>query len=77
MSTSIKKILLRHLKNLLRVKFHLRGLIQSYKSHPIWKLQPPTLVFYVEDIERQLREIEGGIYEFQLELEVNSIRARV
>ena len=56
------------------MKFHLRDLIQSCKSHPIWDLQPPTLVSYVEDLERQLREIEGSIYEFQLEFEVNSIK---
>ena len=77
MSTSIRKFLLTHLKSLLRVKFHLKGLIQSYKSHPIWDLQPPTLVSYVEDLKTQLREIEGGIYEFQLELEVNSIKGRM
>ena len=74
MSTSIRKILSKHLKNFLRVKFHLRGLIQSCKSHLIWELQPPILVSYVEDLERQLKEIEGGIYEFQLELEFNSIK---
>ena len=64
MSTSIRKILFTHLKRFLRAKFHLRGLIQSYKLHSIWDLQPPTLVSYVKDLERQLREIEGGIYEF-------------
>ena len=77
MSTSIRKILFRHLKNLLRIKFHLRGLIQSCKSHSNWERQPPTLVAYVEDLERQLREMEHGIYKFQLELEVNSIRGRM
>ena len=52
-------------------------MIQRYKLHPIWELQPPTLMSYVEDLERQIREIEGGIYEFQLDLEVNLIRGRM
>ena len=59
----MRKILFTHLKNFLRVKFHLRGLIQSCKSHPIWDMQPPKLVSYFKDLERQLREIEGGIVE--------------
>ena len=63
-----------HLKRFMRVKFHLRGLIQSCKSHPLWDLQPPEFVSYVEDLERQLRTVERDIYEYQLELEVNSIR---
>ena len=77
MSTSIRNILFTHLKRLLRIKFHLRRLIQSCKSHPIWERQPPELVAYVEDQERQLRAIERGIYEFQLELEVNSIKGQM
>ena len=77
MSTSIRKILFTHLKRILRIRFHLRRLIQSYKSHPIWERQPLELVAYVEDQERQLRAIECGIYEFQLELEVNSMRGRM
>ena len=56
------------------MRFNLRRLIQSCKLHPIWEQQPPELVAYVEDQEGQLRAIEHGIYEFQLELEVNSIR---
>ena len=74
MSTSIRKIMFTHLKSFLHGKFHLRDLIQSCKLHSIWDLQPPTLASNVEDLERQLREIEGGIYEFQLELEFNSIK---
>ena len=77
MSTSIRKFLLIHLKSLLHVKFHLRGLIQNCKSHPIWDLQPPTLVSSIENLERQLKEIEHGVHEFQLELEVNSIKGRM
>ena len=66
-----------HLKRLLRIKFHLRRLIQCGKSHPIWERQPPELVAYVEDQERQLRAIKRDIYEFQLKLEVNSMRGRM
>ena len=77
MSTLIRKIMFRHLKNLLHMKFHSRGLIRSCKSHLIWDLQPPTLMSYIEDLERQLREIRNGIYEFQLELGINSIKRRI
>ena len=77
MSTLIRKILFAHLKNILRVKFHLRGLLQNYKSHPILDLQPPTLMSYIEDLERKLREIKGNIYEFQLEFDVNSIKGQM
>ena len=59
------------------MKFYLRGLIQSCKSHPLWDLQPPEFVSYVEDLEIQLREIERGRYEFQLELEVNLMRGQM
>ena len=77
MSTSIRKILFTHLKRLLQIRFQLRRLIQSCKSHPIWERQPPELVVYIEDQERQLRAIERGIYEFQLELETNSMTRNV
>ena len=70
----MRKFLFAHLKRFLRVKFHLRGLIQSCKSHPLWDLQPPKFLSYVKDLEIQLKEIERGIYEFKLELEVNSMR---
>ncbi|KAK9217542.1 hypothetical protein WN943_006171 [Citrus x changshan-huyou] len=69
MSTSIRKILFTHLKRLIRVRFNLRRLIQSCKSHPLWELQLPEFVSYIEDLERQLRAIERGIYQFQLKLE--------
>ena len=76
MSTSMRSIIFEHLKELLHVKFHLRKLLRFCKSHPIWDLQPPELVFHVKDLERQLKEIEDGIYNLQLELEVNSIQRR-
>ena len=75
MRTSIRKILFKHLRELLSMKFHLKGLIQFYKSHPIWYLRP-MLMSHVEDIKRQLKEIEVGINDFQLEVEVNSIKGR-
>ena len=74
MSTSMRNFLFDHLKTLLHVKFHLRKLLRFCKSHPIWDLQPPELVSHVKDLERQLKEIEDGIYNLQLELEVNSIK---
>ena len=73
----MRKYLFAHLKRFRRIKFHLRGLIQSCKSHPLWDLQPPEFVSYVEDLEGQLRTVESGIYEFQMELEVNSMRGRM
>lgn len=36
-----------------------------------WNLQTPTLVSHFEKLDRQLKDIEGGIYDSQLELEVN------
>ena len=76
MSTSMRNFLFDHLKTLLHVKFHLIKLLRFCKSHPIWDLQPPELVSHVKDLERQLKEIEDGIYNLQLELEVNSIKGR-
>ena len=76
MSTSMRRIIFKHLRELLHVKFHLRNLLQLCKSHPIWDLPSPALVSHVEDLERQLKEMEDGIYELQLELEVNSIKGR-
>ena len=64
------------LKPLQRVKTHLIRQIQFCKTHRIWDLQPPELVSHVEALERQLRDIEVGIFDIQLELEVNSIRGR-
>ena len=77
MRTSAKQILLDLLKLLQRVKFHLKSQIRFCKTHHIWDLQPLELVSHVEDLERQLRDIEGGIFDIQLELEVNSIRGRL
>ena len=74
MTTSMRSILFKHLKELLHVKFRLKKLFRFCKSHPIWDLQPPELVSHVKDLERQLKEIEDGIYKLQLELEVNSIK---
>ena len=73
----MRKFLFAHLKRFLRIKFHLIGLIQSCKSHPLWDLQPPEFVSYVEDLEGQLRIVESGIYEFQMELEVNLMRGQM
>ena len=73
MSTSMRNFLFDHLKTLFHVKFHLRKLLWFCKSHPIWDQQPPE---HVKDLERQLKEIEDGIYNLQLELEVNSIKGR-
>ena len=76
MSVISKQFLLDILKPLQRVKSHLKRQIRFYKTHRIWALQPPELVFYVEDLESQLRDIERSVYDIQLELEVNSIRGR-
>ena len=73
----MRKFLFAHLKRFMRVKFHLRALIQSCKSHTLWDLQPPEFVSYVENLEGQRRAVERGIYEFQLELEVNLMRGRM
>ena len=70
----MRSFLFDHLKELLHVKFHLRKLLKFCKSHRISDLQPPELVSHVKDLERQLKEIEDGIYNLQLELEVNSIK---
>ena len=69
-----RHILLNLLRQLQRVKSHLRGQIQFCKTHHIWDLRLPELVSHVEALERQLRDIKGGIYDIQLELKVNSIR---
>ena len=74
MCSSTRQIHLNLLKRLQRVKSHLRGQIKFCKTHHILDLQPPELVSHVEALERQLREIDGGICDIQLELEVNSIR---
>ena len=74
MSTLIRKILFKHVGEFLRVKFYLRGLIQFFKLHRGWNLQTPILVSHLNYLERQPREIEGSICDFQLELEVNSIK---
>ena len=71
MRTFMRRILFKHVGELFRVKFHLRNLLRVCKSHPIWGLQPPVLVSHVENLERQLKEIENDIYELQLELKVN------
>ena len=59
----MRRILFNRVKELLRVKFHLRSLIYVCKSHPIWDLRSPVLVSHIEDLERQLKEIKGTIYE--------------
>ena len=69
MSTSAKHDLLDLLRRLQRVKSHLRSQIRFCKTHYIWDLQPPELVSHFEALERQLRDIEGGVYDIQLELE--------
>lgn len=74
MSALMKQIIFNHLGELLREKSHIRGLIKICKSHPVWNLRPPVLVFYVEDLEKHIREIKGGIYDIQLDFEVNSIK---
>ena len=77
MSIILKPFLLNILKPLQRVKYHLKRQIQFCKTHLIWALQPLELVSHVEDLESQLRDIEGGVYNIQLELEINSIRGRL
>ena len=74
MSASAKHIFFDILKPFQRVKSHLKRQIRFCKTHHIWDLQPPELVSHVEALERQLRDIEAGIFDIQLELEVNSIR---
>ena len=74
MNTTMRNFFLDHLKTFFHVKFHLRKLLRFCKLHPIWDLQPPGLVSHVKDIERQLKEIEDGIYNLQLELD--SIKGR-
>ena len=74
MSTSIRKILFIHVGEFLRVKFYLRCLIQFCKSYPGWNLQTPMLVSHLDYLQRQPREIEGNICDFQLELEVNLLK---
>ena len=77
MSVIAKQFLLDILRPLQRVKSHLKRQIQFCKTHRIWALQPPELVSYVESLESQLRDIERGVYNIQLELELNSIRGRL
>ena len=77
MSAIAKQFLLDILKPLQRVKSHLKRQIRLCKTHRIWTLQPSELVAYVEGLESQLRDIERGVYNIQLELEVNSIRGRL
>ena len=77
MSIIAKQFLLDILRPLQRVKYHLKRQIQFCKTHHIWALQPPELVSHVEDLENQLKDIERGVYNIQLELEVNSIRGRL
>ena len=62
MSAITKQILLDILRPFQRVKSHLKRQIRFCKTHRIWALQPPKLVAYVEDLESQLRDIEGGFY---------------
>ena len=76
MSTIAKQFLWNILKLLQRVKSHFKRQIRYCKTHRIWARQPPELVSFFEDLENQLRDIERSVYNIQLELEVNSIRAR-
>ncbi|KAK9204871.1 hypothetical protein WN943_015136 [Citrus x changshan-huyou] len=69
MSVIAKQFLLDILKRLQRVKSHLKRRIRFCKTHHIWALQPPELVSHVEDLESQMRDIERGVYNIQLEIE--------
>lgn len=71
MSTSKRQIFFNHFNQLLHVKHDLSDLLQICKLHPVWDLQPLTLVSYFEELERQLRDREDGIKDIQLELKVN------
>ena len=77
MCASTRQILLNLLRRLQRVQSHLRGQMRFCKTHHIWDLRPPELVSHVKALERQLRDIEGGIYDIQFELEVNLIRGQL
>ena len=77
MSASAKQILLNIFRRLQCVKSHLRNQIRFCKTYRIWALQPPELVSHVENLERKRRDIERGVYNIQLELEVNKIRGRL
>lgn len=55
----MRLIPLSHLKELLCAKFHLRGLLQFCKLYPVWDSRPSILVSYIEDLERQVKKIEG------------------
>ena len=68
------QILFNYLNEPLSVKRHLNGLLKICKLYPIWDLRPPALLSHFEEVERQLREKEDGIYDIKLELEVNSIK---
>ena len=59
---SVIAFLLDILRPLQRVKSHLKMQIRFCKTHHIWALQPQELVSHVEDLESQLRDIEGGFY---------------
>ncbi|KAK9217540.1 hypothetical protein WN943_006168 [Citrus x changshan-huyou] len=69
MSASARQFFLDLLRRLQRVKSHLRSRIRFCKTHHIWDLQPPESVSHVKALERQFRDIEGGIFDIQLELE--------
>ncbi|KAK9225770.1 hypothetical protein WN943_010814 [Citrus x changshan-huyou] len=69
MSASAKQLLLNILRQLQRVKSHFKRQIRFCKTNHILALQPPELVSHIEDLESQLRGIEGGVYNIQLELE--------
>lgn len=76
LSASMRQTFFNHLVKLLCVKFYLGGLIEICKSHPIWNSWPSMLVSHVEGLKRQIRVMEGGIYDIQLKLEFNSIKGR-
>lgn len=77
MGALISQILLKHLGELLRVKSHLKDLKEICKSNLVWDLWSSMLVYYGQDLKRQFKEIKGGIYKINLELEVNSIRGQL
>ncbi|KAK9192852.1 hypothetical protein WN944_003545 [Citrus x changshan-huyou] len=78
MSAIAKQFLLDILRPLQRVKSHLKRQIRFCKTLHIWALQPPELVSHVVDLESQLRDIERGVYNIQLELEfVTPVKWRI
>ncbi|KAK9225734.1 hypothetical protein WN943_010778 [Citrus x changshan-huyou] len=60
-----------HDKQIMRKSFTpgQKVLLFNSRLHLFPDLQPPELVCHVEALERQLRDIEGGVYNVQLELE--------